>query len=92
MTDMPSTRRAGEFSAEGILSLGSWACFAALDSTFRGPECGFEVLTSLLGEGDNLDYKSFSSFCFHSLLYSVFLEVWNENSFNKISEDIRVQI
>lgn len=73
MTDLPSTRRAGEFSADKILLLGSWACSAALDSPFRGPECAFEVLTSLLGKDDSLDSKNFSSssFCFHSLLYSV---------------------
>lgn len=72
MTDLPSMRTVGEFNAEDILPLGSWACSAALDSPSRGPDCGFEVLTSLLEEDDNLDFKSLScsSFCFHSLLYS----------------------
>lgn len=49
--------------------------FCSSGLSFSGPECGFEALTSLLGEGVNLESKSFSSssFCFHSLLCSVLL-------------------
>lgn len=58
------------------------------------PECGFEVLTSLLGEDDNLDFKNFSSsfFAFTPCYTLCCLEVLNKNPFNKLSEDIRVQI
>lgn len=73
MTDVLSTGRAGEFSAGGALPLGAWACSAALDRRLWGPECGYEALTSLPGEGGNLHLKAFHPhlFCFHSLSCSV---------------------
>lgn len=91
MTDLPSARRAGKFNAKDNLLLGSWAFSEALDSPCRGPKHGFEVLTSLLGEDDDLDFKSFSSSYFLLSLLCC-LELWNENTLNKLSEDIRVQI
>lgn len=41
-----------------------------------GPECGLEALTSLPGEGGNLDFKSFSSLIF-ALSFLVMLCVVN---------------
>lgn len=48
-----------------------------------GPECGFETLTSLPGEGGNLDFRNYSSlsFHFHSLLCSVLVTVWEWKPF-----------